>query len=128
MKEPRCARVFIEDETIMIILSKDAEIEIDCALEVIAAFLELREFHPYPVLADVRMLKSSSEDAKRLFANNFVQERIPATAFIVSSKAKQAAASDFITASHPKFPTGVFTTEREALQWLRSYKPKRKEG
>lgn len=126
MKEPRCAEIFIEDEIIKIILKKNAAIDIDDALEVIAAFLELREFHPYPVLTDVRTLTTASEEAQRLFMNNFVQERIPASAIMVT-RSMQAMANAFVLSAQPKFPARVFVSEKEAMEWLKGYKPKRKE-
>jgi hypothetical protein len=71
------------------------------------------------VLADIRMAKSVTREARVLFGEGV--NRYAALALLAGSLPTQVIANFFIGISRPKVPTQMFTDEEKALTWLRRY-------
>ncbi|MEM6816509.1 MAG: hypothetical protein AAF600_19310 [Bacteroidota bacterium] len=77
-------------------------------------------YKSYPVLADIRQVKSFTKEARDLLAkkgNNMVN----AAAVLVTSPVQRIITNFYIQVSRPEKPTRMFTDEQKALEWLTKY-------
>jgi hypothetical protein len=74
-----------------------------------------------PILVDIRGARSVSRDARAYYAGYASAELYSAAGFIVGSPLSRALGNFFLGLNKPLYPTRLFSTEDEALAWLRQY-------
>ncbi len=74
-----------------------------------------------PFLMDISRVRSLSRDARNYFAKSAAaQEVFSSVALVVGSPLSRAVGNFFIGLNKPLMPTRLFTSEEDALGWLRA--------
>lgn len=76
----------------------------------------------YPMVSDIRRVKSGSRDARQRLSDKDAGEGITAVAVIIQSKTHRILYNFFTSIYKDPSPTRLFTDEAEALKWLQQYK------
>ncbi|MBF0352678.1 MAG: hypothetical protein HQM11_16720 [SAR324 cluster bacterium] len=72
----------------------------------------------YPLLVDLRQIKAITKDARSYFANEG-SKVVLALALLVSSPLSKIIGNFIISMEHYSIPTRLFTSETEAVDWLK---------
>lgn len=83
---------------------------------------EITEGKEYPMLSDIRRIKSGSREARQRLSDKDAGEGISAVAVLVKSKTHRILYNFFTSIYKDPAPTRLFTDEAEALKWLQQYK------
>jgi hypothetical protein len=74
-----------------------------------------------PFMMDISRVRSLSRDSRNYFARSPAsQELFSCVALIVGSPLSRAVGNFFIGLNKPLMPTRLFTSEADALEWLRA--------
>ncbi len=98
------------------------------AEHLVQARMELCEQVSYPVLADIRAIKSVEPAASQYLACKENVRLVAAGAIIAANQFHKIAGNFFILFDKPKVPSRLFTSESEALAWLQQFKNARMTG
>jgi hypothetical protein len=88
------------------------------ARENIAQLRELTGDRAYPVLVDLEG-STLSREARNYYGSAEVRDRLSGLALLVTNPVARVLANLFIGMKQPVTPTRLFTSEREAIEWLR---------
>jgi len=80
------------------------------------------EGQPLPFLMDIRKARGISREARAMFASTEAATIFAATALLIGSPLSRALGNFFLGLNKPQMPTRLFTSEAEALSWLREAK------
>lgn len=83
---------------------------------------ELTDGKSYPMLSDIRLIKSGSREARQRLSDRDAGEGITAVAVLVKSKTHRILYNFFTSIYKDPSPTKLFTDESEALKWLSQFK------
>ena len=75
-----------------------------------------------PLLVDFSKAKSVDPDARALYASDEIAHIISAVAGVTHSKISQVIGNFFIGFNRPTTPNRLFTTEQDAIAWLKDYR------
>jgi hypothetical protein len=98
-----------------------AEETLEDAKEQIVAQRKMIDGEPLPFLMDIRPVRSLSREARAYFASAESAAVFRATALLVSSPLSRAVGNFFLGLNRPVMPTRLFTSEEEAMAWLRGF-------
>jgi hypothetical protein len=73
------------------------------------------------VLVDLRNLKAMTREAREFYASDKAAQRVAAAALLVASPISRVIGSFFIGLNKTRMPLRLFTSEKEAISWLRGY-------
>ena len=113
--------LWLEDSIIIGTYDKNLVIDIDLARQIVLDKLEAFQGKSYPVLMDVRNIRSVSKEAFDHFASDDGVQGLRALAILVSSPLTEMIANLFMVFSKPQIPTRVFRTKELAVKWLNKY-------
>jgi hypothetical protein len=118
----RIQRVWLDDEGIVraLIFAGTEQTRADAA-EAIAAVGEIAGHRRRPLLVDLRATKSMDRGARAEYAGEAAVAVNRAVALLVGSPLTRVIASFFMGLGKPTVPTRMFTSEAEALAWLRTF-------
>jgi hypothetical protein len=102
-------------------LQKTFDINLEIAKLCIAERKRVSGGQTYPALVFINNIKSVSKSARDYFASDEAANNIVASAFIVGSSVSKIMGNIFLTFNKPPVPLRLFTSEAEALKWLRNY-------
>jgi hypothetical protein len=110
---------------IVIIFTKDAELDERCAIEILSAIHQLSEGNAHALLYDFNgnWIRLSNIAKKLASARNSTESKLNARAFLTSSLQHEMEAGHFIHYSKPVCETRIFKEKKEAIAWLRSHLP-----
>ena len=91
----------------------------DLARTTIVELVALTSGKRIPVLADIRLVRSTTREARTFYGN--ATTTFSALALLAGSPATQVIANFFIGLNRPNVPTQMFTDEEKALAWLGRY-------
>ncbi|WP_437728797.1 DUF7793 family protein [Sorangium sp. So ce861] len=91
------------------------------AEEVVRATIELAGGTPRPVLVDIRAQKTVDRAAREYFAGAEAAKGHCALALLVDSPVSKAIGNFFLALSQAPVPRRLFTSEDEAIGWLRGF-------
>jgi hypothetical protein len=120
-------KVWVEGEILHIRYSTD-EITLPIAKQAVEWRMKICEGMTYPILADIRSVKSVEPAARKFLAGGISTDLISAGAFLINNQFHKVAGNFFIQFNKPKMPTRLFTCETEARAWLQQYKDVRMTG
>jgi hypothetical protein len=86
-------------------------------IEELAALMDGKR---YPVLVDLEGTTLSRE-VRNYYGSPEVRELMTALALLVTNPVARVIANVFLAMKHEKIPTKLFTSERDALDWLRKF-------
>ncbi len=95
-----------------------AEINLDHAKENSAKVRELSGDQVFPILVDIRKIRSISKEARDHFAMRGRKPGVVAIAMLVSSPLSRIIGNFFLGLNHPVVPTRMFTDREQAEEWL----------
>jgi hypothetical protein len=96
-----------------------AEVQGDDARDNVEASMRLRGGAPVPLAVDLRPARSQSAEARAIFAGPEGAQIASATALIIASPLSRVLGSFYLRVNKPAVPTRLFTSEADALRWLR---------
>ncbi len=119
----RCAMISLgEDGIVRFTISAGADETLDEAREVVAAVAKIGKGKKRPVLADARGVNSATREARRYYAGEEAAKVAGAAAVLVGSPISRMIASFFVSINRPDFPVRLFTSESEAMEWLKGFR------
>jgi hypothetical protein len=120
--ETRTQAVWLSDEGIVHArLKPHIELDLADAEEAIRAITTVSRGARRPVFVDMTAIKFMSRDARMYFAGPETANVESAAALLVRSPLTRAIGNFFLGLNKPLFPTRLFTSESEALAWLRGF-------
>ena len=118
----KTANVEYADGIVIVRVLPDSEVDLEEAKNTISAILKLTRGEKYLLLIDKRELKDVSPKATKYYSSKEVTQHIIANAIFVGSISTRLIANFFIRFNKPAVPVKLFTSESEALQWLKEFK------
>lgn len=97
-------------------------IDIDIAHSIVADRVKLCAGKTYPLLVDMREVKSASKDARDYFASDEGMKNLNSGAFLVGNQVSKFLGNIFISLNSPVLPAKLFTEKSKALKWLEKFK------
>ncbi|HZI11771.1 MAG TPA: hypothetical protein VE153_15415 [Myxococcus sp.] len=98
-----------------------AEVTLDDARENVALCRQMNAGRKRPVLVDLRAVKSQSAEARAYLAGREGSEICQAVGLLIDSPLSRVLGNFYLGMNKPVVPTRLFTSEEEALAWLRSF-------
>ncbi|WP_375768213.1 STAS/SEC14 domain-containing protein [Archangium gephyra] len=122
--EVRTQTIWLDDEGIVRArLKPGIHIGLGDAQEAVRAIGELAQGRRSRVLVDMREILSMDREARMYFAGEETAKVESAVAIFIRSPLSRAIGNFFMGLNKPLFPTCLFTSEEEALAWLKSSTP-----
>lgn len=121
--ETRVYRNWLGEDGIIynIIFLHNAEVNKEDIAMSIAAITKLVRGVKRPVLSDIRNLKEVDREGRQLGAAEEAARNILALAILISSPVSRAIGNIFLKINRPQFPTRLFTSEADAVKWLKEF-------
>ena len=120
----RVAKLWVgEDGICRIIHAPGAEVTLQDAQETMAAYLKLNDGERLPLLIDTKTMKSISREARHFYAGEEAAKCASAVALILKTPVSRVLGNFYLGLSNPHLPSRLFTSDDEALEWLKGYLP-----
>lgn len=103
------------------VVKKNAEIFIQDAKENTAAVETFYRGKKFPLVVDMRLIKSISPAAREHFTLKERESVVNSFALILASSTSRIIGNFFLTFHKPAVPVKLFNREEEALEWLRGF-------
>lgn len=118
----KSVHILIAPGIIQIIGEEGVHIELSDAIEMREANLKLSENKPFCILMNGAChYHTYSSEAKKLLASEEYCKLRKATAFVVNSLSVRMLVMFFLNINQPKTPTRIFSSENEAIEWLKTF-------
>ena len=119
--ELSCGKMWLDDDGIMrLIYSQGVNVTLKEAKEVGAILQEFSQGKKKPLLVDARLLKNINREARIYWESQEITQTINATATL-SSPIVRVLGSLYTSLNKPPFEIKYFSSEAEALEWLKSF-------
>lgn len=89
----------------------------------IAVYDQLCDGRKCPLLIDLNGSHSISQDARRYYSSEEAGKYISASALVIGSPVSRVLGSFFLGLNKPAYPVRLFTSEGDALEWLKEFTP-----
>lgn len=122
MVETRTARLWLDEDGILrLVFHPKAELTRADAEENHAAIMRLTgsQHDSTPQLVDISRIKSADRGARTFSASDGAATL--AVALIVGSPVSRVIGNFYLGLNSPKYPLRLFTSEREAIEWLKGF-------
>lgn len=106
---------------ILIAKWKSSFVDLNIAQQAVVNRLEATDFIPYPMVIDIKSIKSITKQSRDFLASEKGCEGIIAAAFLIDSSLGRILGNFFIQINKPLKPTKIFTNEIKAKKWLAKY-------
>ena len=116
-----CADFWIEEGILHFVYKPNTLIDIEAARAVVKERLRFQNGISYPILCDIRLLKTANKAAREYLAEQGCVNAL-AVALLIEKAYSGTLSKAFINISNPSVPTREFTSMPEALWFLNSYK------
>ena len=113
-------RLRIEGKIMYCTYADDLDVTLEVAKACVETRLQLSRGKSYPVIVDMRGIKSTSRDAREYLAS-VGSTLVTAGALVTGSKFNMALGNIFLTIDKPPIPTKLFTSEAKAKEWIEHY-------
>lgn len=118
----KVAKLWLGDDGIVrIIHVPGAEVTLEDAQETMAAYLKLNKGKRRPLFIDTKTMKSMARVARHYYAGEEAVKVASAAAIIVGTPVSKVLGNFYLGLSNPYLPSRLFTSEDEALAWLKGY-------
>ncbi|HCX22835.1 MAG: hypothetical protein CMB80_26855 [Flammeovirgaceae bacterium] len=115
------AKFHIKDGILHFVYKRDVELDLEGAKKVVADRIKAQGDQSYPVICDVRSVKTINKEARDYLAKQGSQQ-VEAVALIVGSPARKVMSNFYLAVNKPEVPTRLFISETEALDYLSELK------
>ena len=120
--EVHAGRIWLGEDGIVRTFTKPgAELTLADAKEQIAAIGKIGRGKGVPILVDFTNLKSQDREARTYFAGEETTKAVSACALLISSPLSRVIGNFYMGLNKPITPTKLFTSEAEAIEWLKGY-------
>lgn len=120
--ETKNARIWLGDDGIVRNVQKPgAEETLDTAKEGIAAIHKVSKGKKRPLLVDLKAQKSMSREAREFYSDDTRDNEANAVVLLVDSPVSRIIGSVFLGINKPKLPIKLFTSEGDAIAWLKGF-------
>jgi hypothetical protein len=99
----------------------DAVIELEDALENTAAIKKISGDSVYPILVNLKTIRSITKEARNHFSMRNRTPGVTAIAFLIKSPSSRIIGNFFIGLNKPVVPTKLFTDKEAAIVWLAKF-------
>jgi hypothetical protein len=110
-----------EDGIVRIIHVPGAEVTLEDVKETMAAYLKINKGKRRPLFVDTKTMKSFSREARHYYASDEAAKVASAAAIIVDTPVSRVLGNFYLGLSSPHLPSRLFSSEDEALEWLKGY-------
>jgi hypothetical protein len=110
-----------EDGIVRIIHKPDAEVTLESAKETMEAYLKIYQGKKRPLFVDTKMMKSLAREARQYYAGEEAAKVASAVALMVDTPVSKVLGNFYIGLSKPHLPSRLFSSDSEALEWLKGY-------
>ena len=110
-----------EDGIVRIIWVPGAEVTLEDAQETMAAYLKINQGRKRPLFVDTKTMKSLAREARHYYASEEAARVASAVAVIVGTPVSRVLGNFYLGLSNPHLPTRLFSSEEDALEWLKEY-------
>jgi hypothetical protein len=118
----RVAKLWMGDDGIVrIIHIPGAEVTLEDAQETMAAYLKLNNGKRRPLFIDTKTMKSMTRETRQYYAGEEAAKVASAAAIVVGTPVSRVLGNFYIGLSNPRLPSRLFSSENEALEWLKGY-------
>ena len=107
-----------QDGIVWLIWLPNAEVTLAAAKESVAAIATLTQGKSSPLLVDMRTVRFTDLEARAYYSGPR-NTATKAIALLVGSPVSRVIADFFLRINKPSIPTRMFTSEAEALEWLK---------
>jgi hypothetical protein len=107
-----------EDGIVQTVVFPGAEYTLVDAKQNLASIVQVSNGKRLPLLVDIRNAKTVNRAARQVFATI---ECVTSTALLIDSSISQIIGNVFLNFSKPANPTRLFTSETEAVEWLKEF-------
>ena len=111
---------WIDDDILHVVYKPNTVIDLKAAESIVKDRLRLQNGKPYPILCDLRQLKTVTKPARDYLAIQGSNMAL-AVALIIEKSYSGKLSKVFMSTSQPSVPTHEFTEISEALDFLNSY-------
>jgi hypothetical protein len=91
------------------------------AKENVQALEAVSQGRPFRALTDIREMKSQDRDARAFYSDPSHTESLVAVAILVGSPVSRLIGNFFMGFNKSSTPTRIFTSEAEAIAWLKEF-------
>ena len=120
--ETRTARIWLEDNEILrTVIYPKSELTFEDARDILDRHIELVGDNRVVSLVDIRQIKSVTREARTHATDESVSRFALALALIVDTPVSRVIGNFFLGINRPPYPTRLFTSEREAVNWLKGF-------
>ena len=119
--ETQTCKIWLEDDIIHIVSLPGTEETLETAKENLAAVKKLVKNGKKPLLADMSQIKSVSREARECYSRKESEEFTSAMALIAKSAVSKVIGNFFLGLNKPPYPIKLFTSEKEAIDWLKEF-------
>jgi hypothetical protein len=120
--EVRTHLIWLEDDGIVRVRVKPhIQIDLQDAKAAVSAISSVSGGKTRPVLVNMTELMAMDRDARLYFASEMGATVAVAAALIINSPLSRAIGNFFMGLNRPVIPTRLFTSEAEALTWLKGF-------
>lgn len=118
----RVCRVWVgADGIARIIHVPGSELTLRDAEETMAAYLKLSKGKRLPLYVDTSGMKSMTRESRLYYASEETAKTGRAVAIVVDTPVSKVLGNFYIGLSNPHLPSRLFTSEQEALAWLKGF-------
>ncbi len=110
-----------EDGIVRVIHLPGVEVTLEDAKETMAAYLKLNKGKRRPLFVDTKTMKSLAREARQYYAGEEAAMVASAVAIIVGTPVSRVLGNFYLGLSNPHLPSRLFSSEEEALTWLKEY-------
>lgn len=110
-----------EDDICYTIVKPGANIQLQDALNNSNCIKEISEGKVYPLLVNLKEIKSISKEARDHFSMNNRVPGVSAIAMLIKSPVSRIVGNFFLGLNKPTVPTKLFTEETKAIAWLKQF-------
>jgi hypothetical protein len=118
----RTAKLWLrEDGLIQVVALRGVKSQLADAQENVAAIATLAADKRWPVLVDMRASLGIDHETRAYYSSVEGVKSDTALALLVGSPVTRVMANFFISINRPQVPTKLFTSEAEAVAWLKTF-------
>jgi hypothetical protein len=110
-----------ENEIVRARVKDNAEIDLKEAQEMTETLLKITPDASRPLLVDMGKMKYITKRAREHFKGGSRKVTATAVALLAKSQLSTLIGNFYLGLNRPKLPTKLFTSESQALQWLKKY-------
>jgi hypothetical protein len=119
--ESKVFKTWLEDGICKTFVKPNSEIVLEDAKENTEMVKKICSNIPYPLLVDLRNIKSISKEARDHFSMRNRKPMVSAIGMLINSQLSKIIGNFFLGLNKPVVPTQLFNSEEKVLEWLHQF-------